>query len=223
MDDERIRLILELGGEAAVKSMGQEVNRLEQEIKGMVVAWQGGALSTEDFLKSSGKLNGDLKKSKDAFNELKGTGSRGGGNSGQGILGASYAVQDFVSVLSGGQGLGRAIGRDHEQRRSGAHGVRDDGWPGRGGATSGCRLLGVTPLIESMFSGISGPDADKAKKTLEEIKEKVVKLHDEYVALKQGSIPGANSGRGRGSGLPDRKRGQGSAARGVRACDTARH
>jgi hypothetical protein len=31
------------------------------------------------------------------------------GRSGQGILGTSYAVQDFTSVLAGGQGLGRAL------------------------------------------------------------------------------------------------------------------
>ena len=32
-----------------------------------------------------------------------------GGAGGHGILGASYAVQDFTAVLSGGQGLGREL------------------------------------------------------------------------------------------------------------------
>jgi hypothetical protein len=39
----------------------------------------------------------------------RGTGGAGGG-AGMGILGASYAFQDFTAVLSGGQGFGRALG-----------------------------------------------------------------------------------------------------------------
>jgi hypothetical protein len=39
-----------------------------------------------------------------------GSGQPGGGMAGRGILGASYAIQDFTSVLTGGGGLARALG-----------------------------------------------------------------------------------------------------------------
>jgi hypothetical protein len=175
-NDEVIKLVLETSGEAGVRRLADEAAKLEAELKALNEQWNNGTLATDKFFQQSNALGGQLSRTKEALNSLRGDGQAGGGNSGQGLLGASYAVQDFVSVLSGGQGLTRALGA-----------VTNNVGPvlssfGAGAGMAGVIQLlfvGVTaliPVVQKLMESFSGTEADNAKETLKELEERTKRI-----------------------------------------------
>ncbi len=107
--EDTMRLILDLPGKEAVPLLTSEVKTLEAELETLTTKWKNNEIALGTFANEAGQLQNQLGQTKNLLNSL--TGAPGsGGNPGQGILGASYAFQDFTSVLAGGQGFGRALG-----------------------------------------------------------------------------------------------------------------
>jgi hypothetical protein len=181
--EEVIRLMLQMGGQESVTRMESEVDTLKAKLEGMTKAWREGEFATANYLSEVAPIERELVRTQEALDMLKGKPGGAGGNGGQGLLGASYAVQDFVSVLSGGGGLGRALGA-----------VSNNVGPvltalGAGSGLAGMVglvFVGITaliPLIEKFFDGFGGEKAELAKETLKEIESRIRSINDAYRKL----------------------------------------
>jgi hypothetical protein len=121
VDDEIIKLILDLGQSGAnveevakkldvlqlsSKDVVQTIDRLQRELDELNKQWVKGAISTGDFVKETNRI----KESLESLQSIAGTAEQSTSGLGRGALQASFAFQDFTSVLAGGQGFGRALG-----------------------------------------------------------------------------------------------------------------
>ena len=65
INDETIKLILDVSGDQAVKQLTTDIVALEAELKNLVTAWNQGSVSSGDFFKQSGKLSSQIGEAKD--------------------------------------------------------------------------------------------------------------------------------------------------------------
>jgi hypothetical protein len=166
MADELIKLILETSGQQGVQQLTGDLQRMEGELKQLVVQWQQGTLATDAFIKQSNVLSGSIGQTRDLLNGL--TGKPGaGGNAGQGLLGASYAVQDFTSQL-GTRGLVGALGA--VQNNIPQILVSLGAGPGLTGIISiaSVALGAMLPLIQKAFGGESQDSIEATRRRLQE-------------------------------------------------------
>lgn len=125
------------------------------------------------------ELPGHTTRATAALGGLKGQ----SGANGQGLLGASYAIQDFVSVLTGGGGLGRAIGAVSNNIAPFALSL------GAGGALAGGLGFLVTafgaaiPIIEEFWGAVDSEASKKAVEKLKELQNEIKRTHDEFRKL----------------------------------------
>lgn len=190
MNDEVIKLILDLAGSSKdVSELVGKLGELKTATSKVAESYDVlmGELGTYEVLErrmveSQSMMVDATNAFQSSVNSLAGKpGARG--NTGQGILGASYAVQDFVSVLSGGQGLGRALGAVTNNVAPVLMSLGSG--PGMAGVV-GLVVVGITaaiPLIEKFFDGFAGGKAELAKETLKQIEERIKKIGDEFRKL----------------------------------------
>ena len=136
----------------------------------------------------------------ESMNRLRGEGSPGG-SSGQGILGVSYAFQDFTSVISTGGGFGRALAS-----------IQNNIPPILAGLGVGAGLAGAISLV-TVGAGLAVPaltsffgamDAEAAKKTAEETEE----AGRRDGAAGRAQVDGRRRGRREFPQVPDGPRGR---------------
>lgn len=205
INDETIRLILDLGNSGkSVEEIRQKLSGLGEEAKKVASSYQvldtvvnrsGGVLGT--YAIATDRVNHEMdemvRKAMEATQAQKavavaltdvvgrsGTANRGAGGGGFGLMGASYAAQDFVTVLAGGGGLGRAL-------MSTANNIT----PMLMGLGVGAGLAGIlgtvttvasagTMAIEGWWRAADSDKADAAKKKVEEIEDRVRRANDEF-------------------------------------------
>jgi hypothetical protein len=194
MQDERIRLLLDMGMSAQeAQKVTASLDQLKTSAKNvadtyelMAVMGEGyevlerrvtqTTVATTSALKEQGaelvRIIPDLRK-------LGGDYSRSGG----GLLGASFAAQDFVSVLSGGGGLGRALNSISNNIPQILMGL------GLGGGLAGVlsvvtALVGAAiPVVESWLGTFSGPKKEAAKAAIQEIEAEIKRVEGEFKRL----------------------------------------
>ena len=109
MANETIQLILDMGNSSAVvQKLTEDLDANKKKMEDVARQFAAGEINAKDFIKAQGQLGHELGQSRELLDQLTGKpGQRG--SAGQGLMGASYAVQDFVSVLTGGGGLAHAL------------------------------------------------------------------------------------------------------------------
>jgi hypothetical protein len=133
MADERIKLILDIAGEEGVRTLTTEATKLEQEIKDLVVSWQKGDVATADFLRTSAKLESQLRETQGVLTQVNSRDldtlttkshqaaaateklSGGVAGTGQSLLQTGRVIQDFAQgglggILNNIEGLTMALG-----------------------------------------------------------------------------------------------------------------
>ena len=116
---------------------------------------------------------------------LRGDYSRSGG----GLLGVSFAAQDFVSVLSGGGGLGRALNAVSNNIPQILLGL-GMGAGLAGGISVVTALVGAgIPVIESFFGGFSGKAKDEALDGMKQIEAEIKRVEHAYKELRDQATP----------------------------------
>jgi uncharacterized phage infection (PIP) family protein YhgE len=126
-----------------------------------------------------GNSGASVQEVKLALDALKGHSGLGG----QGLLGASYAAQDFISVLSGGGGIGRALGSISNNMPQILAGLGlGAGLAGvMGAVTAG--VAAAIPMIEAWWNAVDSEAAERAKEKLKAIKEELKQVAAEFKKL----------------------------------------
>jgi uncharacterized protein YlxW (UPF0749 family) len=179
LDRDQVELIVKTIGQEGVDKLSQSVDGLEKQLKELAAQYATTDMSAEKWAQDSGKLHSQLTRQKDLLDQLKGNKSI----SGQGILGASYAAQDFLSTIADG-GFGRALG-------SMANNVPQiltlfGAGAGLAGVMSAV-TAGASAAITAWekWNGALEKDAAKAaKKSLEELRSEMEQLNKEFEKLR---------------------------------------
>jgi hypothetical protein len=100
------KMILEVIGKDAVDDLTKKLDEQKAKLADLAAQFRTGAISQGQFDAASRTSAQEAIRLAEAINKVNGSGGKGG----QGLLGASYAFQDFTSVMSGGGGLARALG-----------------------------------------------------------------------------------------------------------------
>jgi hypothetical protein len=166
---------------AIAKAMNADLAVMKQELQALAVQLEQGQISSQDFAQAFTKLDGNIRQTTDLLGRLKGS---GGGNSGQGLLGLSYAVQDFTSQL-GTRGLVGALAA--VQNNIPQILMSLGAGAGMTGIISVLAVgLGILlPAIQKAFGGETQEAIDKAKEKLKEFQEQVKKAHEEFIKFTQ--------------------------------------
>lgn len=176
------RLIIDTGQSTdVVVRLRKEIEQLETAQRGCNLRFKEGDLTEQEFVEHGDDLIRALREKKDLLDRLgesldTGGGGGGGGRGfGQGMLQASYAVQDFTSQL-GTQGLGGALAAIQNNIPGILMGLGVSG--GLAGALSLVSVAAgaLVPIFEKLFGAET---AENIKKRAEEIK----KLADEAKEL----------------------------------------
>jgi hypothetical protein len=182
MADETINLILNLGDSSAVvQQLTKDLDGEKAKLNELVASYQRGDISISEFMRAQGQLSGSIGQTRELLNGL--TGRPGSGrNAGQGLLGASYAVQDFTSQL-GTRGLVGALGAVQNNIPSILSSL------GVGAGLTGVisiaavALGALLPLIQKAFGGETEEMIERARKKLEEWRAEIDKVHDAFIAM----------------------------------------
>jgi hypothetical protein len=205
MNDETIRLILDLANSS--KDVGALVDKLKElkksaddvgdtyEVLGKDLNRYSAELGTVDhamdeLVRDAYEQTQAQRAIRQALEETEDAATKARGDKradGRGILAGSYALQDFIAVMSNGgdpvKNFGRAIGAMSNNMdqiaRSMGMGV---------GMAGGIMVVtqltaALIPLIHEWYTGISGEDHEKAMKALEDIHKEVDKTHDAYLKM----------------------------------------
>jgi hypothetical protein len=164
--DEIQRLILKVEGQAELARLNAELAKEQEHLQKLVQIKKDGVVAVDPAtVRQSAQaildLNGQIDK-------LAGQGGMGGG----GILQASYAVQDFTSVLSGGQGLDRALSSVQNNIPGLLMSLGMSG--GLAGVVSlvSVGIGALIPVVEKLWASLGdGEGAEKAREKLEELRK----------------------------------------------------
>jgi hypothetical protein len=181
--DEVQKLILQVEGQERLKLLNFELKEEESNLKKLLAMKQAGVMGTlpaeiEASAQKMVKLNAELK-------TLVGTSGMGG----QGVLGASYALQDFTAVLAYGGGLDRALMSVSNNVTQMAQGM------GASAAMAAKLSMGFTaltvalpvliPLVKDFWAQMTGQGADLAADKLKAITENLEAARDEFQKLRE--------------------------------------
>lgn len=92
--EEYIRILTEVKGAQAIPDLEASLANLGKEAANLKALFDLAAISDRDLASEMNRVASEVVKTKDLINQLKG----GGGISGQGVMGLSFAVQDFMSA-----------------------------------------------------------------------------------------------------------------------------
>ena len=153
----------------------------QDEIIRLVLQIQG-AKDMDEARAAAGRLKEGLEKTADSADKLR-------GERGRGMLGASYAIQDFMSVLTMGGGIDRALmsisnNIDQMARAAGASVEKS--------AALSIAFTGfvsvlplVIPLLKELWEAIKGGDAaEQTKERLKEIQAEIERTRKEFEKLR---------------------------------------
>lgn len=180
---DKVELLVSILGQEGIDRLAKSTEHLKSQLEEMARAFKAGEIGAAEFYKAQSKLARELEQQQVLFDQLTGKPGGGGGAGGQGILGASYAMQDFISVLTGGGGLGRALGSITNNIPALLTGL--GAGAGLTGIISGLFTLMVAgvPAIEKWWGAIDSESADKARTKLEGIKAQIEAVHAEFKKL----------------------------------------
>jgi hypothetical protein len=180
-NEERIALILEMKGQEGVKALTADLEAQKNELKQIKAAFDSGDISMGEFLQEQHRLQEGIAGTAGVMQQLTGSGGRGAG--GRGILGASYAFQDFTSQIQNGflpalssiqnnipqilMGMGMG---------SGMVGIVS-------AAAVGFGLLAVA--AKSAFGGETKEAIEEAKEKLKEFEAQVKSVHEAFLKMTQ--------------------------------------
>jgi hypothetical protein len=183
-NDETFKLILDLGNSSqVVQKLTMDLESEKAKLLQLVDGYAKGDIALAEFRKQHETLGGSIVQTKGLIDQL--TGQPGGrGNPGQGMLGLSYAIQDFTSQL-GTRGL------------VGALGAVQNNIPGilmslgtSAGLTGVISVLSVglgaaIPLLQKAFGAELEENIDRGKEKLKEFEAQVRKVHDAVLQMMQ--------------------------------------
>lgn len=183
MSTETIGLKLDLSDSSAVaKQLTVDLEAMKVKVNEVGASYARGEMNVQEFIKQHGQLSGSINQTKGLIDGLTGKPGGGGGNMGQGLLGASYAVQDFTSQL-GTRGLVGALGAIQNNipqilmslgAGAGLTGVI---------SVAAVALGALLPLLSKAFGGETQEQIDAAKKKVEEFTEGVKKAHEAFLNM----------------------------------------
>jgi hypothetical protein len=176
-------LILQVQGKEKLDGLNTALRAEQQLLQDLVRQQQQGVGINPAQIEAAAEkvviLNGELK-------ALTGRPGMGG----QGILQASWAVQDFTSVLSGGQGLGRALSSIQNNI------------PGllmslgmTGGVAGAVSLISVgigalMPVLEGLWKSLESDTPKQAREKFEKLKDEIKRTHEAFLKLTEAATPG---------------------------------
>lgn len=180
MADEVQNLILNIKGDVELKRLNAEIAKEEEAIRKLVQQLGLGTISQGHFDAAAATSAREIMKLRGEIEALAGKGGLTGG----GILQASYAVQDFTSVLSGGQGLARALSAVQNNIPGLLMSLGVSG--GLAGVVSlvSVGIGALIPVVEQLWTKLGDKEAaEAAKQRLKELREEIKAAHDEFERL----------------------------------------
>lgn len=179
--DQVDRLILEVQGKEKLEALNGELAREEAELLKLAAALRAGSITQQQFAADAQRAAADVVRIKGEIKALQSD----LGRFAPGVLQASYAIQDFTSVLSGGQGLSRAL----MSVQNNIPGLLMALGAGQGLAGVFSLLsMGVgafIPIVEKMWGALDNKEAaEAAKQKLREIKQQIDEAHKAFLGLR---------------------------------------
>lgn len=178
--DEVQKLLLQVEGQHQLEQLNRELSEEEKILRGLRQGLSEGGISLRSYNQIAQESAAEILRLRGAIKDLAGQ----GGMSGGGILQASYAVQDFTAVLSGGQGLDRAIMSVQNNIPGLLMALGMSG--GLAGVVSlvSVGIGALVPLIERMWGAFDDKEAaERAKERLKELQAEIKKAHDAFQKL----------------------------------------
>jgi hypothetical protein len=179
--DQIDRLILEVKGQQQLEALNAQLVKERENLAELIelqAQTQSGQSRGDAVIRASAERIRDLN---EKIKDLRGTTGAGG----SGILGASYAVQDFITVLQGGQGLERALMSVSNNVPQVAAAL------GAGAGLAGQISLvftGITaliPVVKSMWDAFGdGEAAAAARERIREIRKEIADAVKEFQELR---------------------------------------
>jgi hypothetical protein len=177
MADELQKLILDVQGRDKVAALNEELAKESKALQALAADLRNGSISQATFDAAADATGKKVLALEGQIKQL--VGQRG--ISGSGILQASWAVQDFTSVLAGGQGLGRAIASVQNNIPGLLMSLGMSG--GIAGAVSlvSVGIGALIPLLEKLWAGFEDKGVlEEAKRKLQEIKAAAEATHKAF-------------------------------------------
>jgi hypothetical protein len=172
--DQVDNLILKVQGEAELKSLNAELGREQKALADLVDQLRTGAIAQAAFDQAATKSAGQVVALQEQITKL--AGSRG--INGQGILGASYAAQDFAGVIGAGGSFSQAL---NSVQNNLAPVLQSFGvMAGPAGVISlvSVAVGALTPLLGKLWESFDDKGAvEKAKEALEDLMAKAKEAH----------------------------------------------
>lgn len=178
LSEERMSLILDMKGQDSVKSLTAELELQKAQLKELKASFDAGQMSAGQFLQQQNALQNSIGSAREVLDSLKG---QGGGGTGRGILGASYAIQDFTSQIQNGFTPALASIQNNIPQILMSFGV---GAGFTGVISAGAVALGLMiPLIKKAFGAETQEDIEAVKKKAEEVANAIKAVHDAYTKM----------------------------------------
>ena len=180
--DQVDNLILNVQGKDKLESLNAELAKEQKALQELAAGLRTGAIAQAAFDAAAQTTAKNVLALEGQMKQLAGSPGLGG----NGILQASWAVQDFTSVLAGGQGLGRAIASVQNNIPGLLMSLGMSG--GIAGAVSlvSVGIGALLPLVEKMWGSLDNKEAaESAKERLREIKAAADEVHKAFMSLAQ--------------------------------------
>lgn len=178
--DEIQKIVLEVQGQEKLHALNSELAKEQDALSDLAGKLRTGAIQQAAFDQAAATSAGNVARLRGEMEQLIGR----RGMSGSGLLNASYAAQDFTSVLTGGGGLDRALSsvQNNVAPLLQSFGVL----AGPAGLISlisvGVGLL--VPQLERLWGSLEDSEAAKiAAERLKELKEQIKETHEAFKAL----------------------------------------
>jgi hypothetical protein len=179
ISDEQISLIFNMKGQESVDALTASIKAQELELKNLKMALDAGEISLAEFLDATRKTETGLETMNSALRTVRGDFSAGG----RGLLGASYAFQDFTSQIRNGLGPALASIQNNIPQILMATGLSNPMIAAISAITVGLGL--ILPQIQKAFGQESQEEIEKTRKKLEEFAAEVKKVDDAMKKLKE--------------------------------------
>lgn len=202
MTDEIQKLILDVQGRDKVEALNAELVKEQQALAKLSADLRTGATSQATFEAAAQSSAAKII----ALNQQLGDTRSKLAAMGPAVLTTSYAVQDFTSVLSGGQGLARALGSVQNNIPGLLMNLGVSG--GLAGVVSlvSVGIGALIPLVEQLWGAFDDKEKIKAaQERLREFKEQVDETHRAFMDLANApTTPEQQSAEGIGLFLRER-------------------
>jgi hypothetical protein len=177
--DEQINLIFNMKGQESINSLTAAIQTQEKELKDLKVALDQGDISLGEFLNQSQATAAGLQTMNSAMQTVRGDFSAGG----RGLLGASYAFQDFTSQIRNGIGPAMASIQNNIPQILMGTGMSNPMIAAISGISVAIGL--IAPAIAKAFGSDSQEDIEATKKKMEELDEQIKKTHEDFLKMTQ--------------------------------------